>query len=93
MSLTFDQQKKIDDAVFLLKRMQLGEDVIFSESLRKRIFEDVILAENIDSTLTDINATTNVPVGGGDVTHAKSFDKRLRVNIDGSDYYIGLYNI
>lgn len=92
-NLTPEQQKKIDDAVKLLNDIRLGEDVVFTESLRKRVLENVLLSENVDSTVLDINDTQSVASTPQDVSFAKEYDKRLKLNIDGIDYYIGLYNV
>lgn len=91
MNLNQDQQKKIDDVIDLIKRMQLGEDIIFAESLRKRIFQDIIQSGVVDLA-TDINDSTIISAGGGTVNHPKEYDKRAIITIDGEDYYIGLYN-
>lgn len=72
--------------------LRLARDVVFTESLRKRLLQNTIFAGIISTSLTDINETTIVPVGGGNVTHAEAFDKKVRVSIDGTEYWFGLYN-
>lgn len=80
-----DMQKEIDD-------LREARDVVFAESLRKRVFQDIIEAGVIDTSLTGVNETTTVPTGGGNVSHAEEYDKRFRIVVDGIPYYIGLYN-
>lgn len=88
-----DEKKRIDDLEKKVSDIQEARDVSFSESIRKRVLEDIISAGVIDTTLTDLNETTSVPSGGGNVSHAEPYDRRLRVTIDGTDYYIGLYQV
>lgn len=75
-----------------LEDLLLARDVVFTESLRKRLLQNTIFAGITSTSLTDINETTNVPGGGGNVTHAEAFDKKVRVTIDGTDYWVGLYS-
>ena len=75
-----------------IENLRLATDVVFTESARKRIFEDVISAGIKDNTLTDLNTTTNIAATPSSVTHASPYDFRLRVIIDGVPYYIGLYS-
>lgn len=78
-------EKQVED-------MRFARDIVNSESIKKHIVHDVISAGTKDDTLTTINHTTTVPAGGGSVNHASSYDHRLEVEIDGTIYYIGLYD-
>jgi len=68
-----------------------ARDLAFVEALRRRVFQGTVAAGLVDTTLADLNETTAVPGGGGDVVHAEAYDSRVRVTIDGTDYFIGLY--
>ena len=75
-----------------LEDIRLENDVVHSESLKKRVLQSVIQAGIKDSTLTDINTTTTVSSTPSNVLHASTYDFRLRVTLDGVPYYIGLYS-
>jgi hypothetical protein len=90
--------KKYIDAQFTklakdLNGIRLGEDVVFTRSVRRRVLDDVVLAGVVDADLTDINTSTVVPGGGGTVDAATPYDARVIVDVDGTDYYLGLYEI
>lgn len=70
-----------------------AKDFAFVESVRKRIFKNIMEAGVTSASLADINETTVIGGAGGSVTHAEGYDQKVRVTIDGSDYYIGLYNV
>jgi hypothetical protein len=76
-----------------LANIRQASDIVFSESLKKRILDDYIESGVTDNATTGENATTVVPPTGGNVLHAKQYDKRVRVQIGASTYYIGLYEI
>ncbi len=76
--------KTVDD-------MRHVRDVVFSESLRRRTLNDVIFAGVIENP-GDANESSAIGPGGGTVNHAETYDKKVLVEIDGSSYYIGLYN-
>lgn len=77
-----------------IQDIRLATDVQFTESLRRRVVQDVIFAGISDTTLLDLNETTAIPIGGGgSVLHTEPYDKRLRITVDGTDYFIGLYNV
>lgn len=75
-----------------LEDIRLERDVVHSESLRKRVLQGIIESGIRDTTLTDINTTTAVAATPSNVSHASTYDFRLRVIIDGNPYYIGLYS-
>lgn len=75
-----------------LEDIRFERDVVHTESLRKRVLQGIMEAGIKDSTLTDINTTTTVGSTPSDVAHASVYDFRLRVVIDGTPYYIGLYS-
>lgn len=79
-------EKKFED-------LELARSVVFTESIKGRVLQDVVQSGVLDTTLTALNGTTSVPAGGGSVLHAKQYNKRLLVYIDKIPYYIGLYNI
>lgn len=74
----------------LLTDIRYSRDIDFTESIRRRTLNDIIRAGVLDNTLTDINTTTNLGLAGS-VSHASIYDRRLKVIIDGAEYYIGLY--
>lgn len=76
----------------LVNDIRQGRDVIFTESLRKRLLQNTVFAGVTSTSLDDINETTAVPGGGGNVTHAEAYDKKVKVIIDGTEYWLGLYN-
>lgn len=86
----------LEDEVKQLKKeledIKLGRDVVFTESLRRRLLQNVVFAGITSTSLADINETTVVAAVPGNVIHAEAFDKKVKVNIDGSDYWLGLYN-
>lgn len=83
-------QKQIDD-------LRQAADVEQTQSIRRRILQDIVRSGVIDNTLTDINDTTtiNVPDAGGtfNVFHTEQYDRRALIYIDNVPYYIGLYNV
>lgn len=88
-----ETKRLIDDLQKQINELRNGASVEQTESLRRRVLQDIISAGTIDSTLTGINETTVVDAGGGNVDHGAPYDRRQRVEIDGVDYYIGLYNV
>ena len=85
-------EEQLNDLERQIQDIRLCRDVVLAESLRKRVLQNTIFAGITSTSLTDINETTNVPAGGGSVTHAEAFDRKVLVNIDGSNYFIGLYD-
>lgn len=83
-------EQRIDRLERIIEAMRWGRDIEFQEQLRRRALQEAILAGVIDqATSSNINQTiTAVPAAAPD-----PFDKRLRVVIDGTPYYIGLYNV
>jgi hypothetical protein len=84
-----ERVKKLEEE---LEEMRMARDVVFSESIKKHITFNLIESGVHDTTLTDINTTTEVASTPSYVTHASPYDRRLRIKIDGATYYIGLYN-
>ena len=88
-----DYQKKIDEALQLLKSIERAESIVFRESINKRIVFDAIRGtrNNIsNATVSNINQS----IGGTDAfTSPKQFDKMGIITIDGTNYYVGLYNV
>lgn len=76
-----------------LEELQLVRDIIFRESLRKNALQNTIEAGLKSTATSNENATTTVPSTGGNVNHARQYDDRVLVEIDGTQYYIGLYTI
>ena len=79
-------EKRLDD-------IENARSVSQTESIRKRVLQDIISAGVIDSPTSSENTSTTVPGGGGTVNHPAQYDLRVRVTIDGADYYVGLYNV
>jgi hypothetical protein len=84
-------QQRIEDLERLVASIRAGEDVQTLENFRRRTLFDIISAGVVSTPTSNEQVTTSVPVGGGNVSHAKQYDKRVYVDIDGSNYYIGLY--
>jgi hypothetical protein len=76
-----------------LADIRQARDVVFTESLRNRLLQEVINAGIQSNPTTAENTSTVVPSGGGTVLHAGQYDRRVLVELDGSSYYIGLYNV
>lgn len=76
-----------------LEDIRLERDVVHSESLKKRVIQNIIQSGVRDATLGDINTTTNVAAVPSNVSHASVYNFRLRVIVDGNPYYIGLYEV
>lgn len=76
-------QKQIDE-------LRQATDVINVESLRKRVFQEIISA-GVISTATTSDVNESVPTVPATV--AKDYNKKVRVEIDGVPYYLGLYNV
>ena len=88
-----ETQAKIDALQKQIDNLRSADDVVFSESLKRRVFQDIIETGVVDTTLTGINETTTVGAGGGNVNHNTPYDRRIRIVIDGQPYYLGLYDI
>lgn len=73
----------------LLTDIRYCKDIDFTESIRRRTLNDIIRSGVLDNVLTDINTTTTI--GLNSVSHASTYDRRLKVTVDGAEYYIGLY--
>lgn len=73
----------------LLTDIRYCKDIDFTESIRRRTLDDIIRSGVLDNVLTDINTTSTV--GLSTVSHASVYDRRLKVLVDGAEYYIGLY--
>jgi hypothetical protein len=89
--MTPEQETKLDRALTLLDSLRFAEDVVFSESLRRNVMEDVLFADVFPVTAT----TSNVNQSIGDTqafTSPKKFDLVQTITIDGTDYKIGLFN-
>lgn len=84
--------EQLDELKRQIEAMRRGEDLELMENLRRRALQDIVSAGTIDDPDTE-NESTVIGVGGGTVDHAEEYDKRVRVTIDGTDYYIGLYNV
>ena len=85
---------KLDKALRLLEDIRLSKDVVFKESVLKRIIgvEQYLRAGNI-STATTGTGTTDVNESfspGAGATVARDFTHKAIVTIDDVDYYIGL---
>lgn len=90
--MTPEDKQKLEQALELLKSIQIASDVVFSESVRKRVVKDKVgfTTDNVAATTANINQSV------GDIeafTSPKKFDKRLKIDLDGVKYYIGLYNV
>ena len=83
-----DLQKQVNDLQKQIDDIRQAKDVVFTESAKRRVFQNVLSAGVKDTTLTGINQS----VGGTDAfTSARAYTARLRIVVDGNPYYIGLY--
>ena len=92
LKLEEDLQQVVKDlktANDLITDIRYCKDIDFTESIRRRTLNDIIRSGVLDNVLTDINTTT--VVGMSSVSHASIYDRRLKVIVDGAEYYIGLY--
>lgn len=74
-----------------IEAMRSGQDIQFNEMLRRLGATTVAFGEVSNATANE-NETTSVPNGGGNVTHAEAYDKRVAITINGTTYYVGIYN-
>lgn len=86
-------EQKIEQLEKQIADIRLAKDIVYTESVRKQVLDDAVRAGIKDDDTSDINTTTAVASTPSNVTHATPYDRRLRINIDGADYYIGLYNV
>lgn len=83
-------KEQVDELKRQVEAMRRGEDIEMSEGIRRRTLQDIVSAGVIDNpTANEIKTTT----AGSNVNHNVQYDKRVRVTIDGTDYYIGLYTV
>lgn len=88
--MTPQERKEFEDLKKLVKDMQLGRNLINTESLKRQVFEDIISAGVLNTATT---SDTNVTIPATPATVARQYNHKVRVTIDGADYYIGLYNV
>lgn len=75
----------------IVRAMQEGADVPFTETLKRRTFQDVILS-GVRDTASTSNINQSV-LGTDPFTSPKAYNHRLRVEVDGNPYYVGLYSV
>lgn len=92
-----DDRQKLDKAVRLLEEIRLAKDIVFKESVIKRIIgvEQYLTAGTISTATagsgsTDVNETFAPEAGA---TVARDFTHKAVITIDGVDYYIGLRTV
>ena len=84
-----EDRRKLDEAVKLLQDIRLSKDVVFKESILKRIIgvEQYLTAGAITTASTsDLNES--FAPGAGAVV-ARDFTHKAVITIDGTDNYIG----
>ena len=86
-----EQERKLDRALQLLEALRLAEDIVFSESIKKNVMEDVLFAEVLPVTATTSNINQSIGAASA-FTSPKEFDLEQTVTIDGTNYKIGLFN-
>ena len=72
----------MDDLKKLVEAMRSASDIEFVEAFKRNALNDSIDAGNIETS----NENQTTPDG-------RPFDQRVRVTIDGAEYYIGLYEV
>lgn len=88
-----EKDRKIAELERKVEAMRTGQDIEFQETLRRRTFQDLISAGTVDTATTG-NILQAVNEGGSATYNvADEFDFRLRVEVDGTDYYVGLYSV
>lgn len=92
-----DDKLKLDKALKLLEEIRLAKDIVFKESILKRIIdvEEYLQAGSLSVATAgtdpdDINETFSAGAGA---TVARDFTHKAIVTIDGVDYYIGLRTV
>ena len=88
-----DLKERIDELERMVESMRHGMDIETIENIRRRTLQDIVSAGVVDNATTNEIDTTSIGAGGGSVSHNVQYDKRVRVTIDGTDYYIGLYTV
>lgn len=86
-----DIDRQIEELKRKLEAIRSGQDIENIENMRRRALEGAMIAGVIDNPTANELQSTVIGVGGGTVEHCEPYDKRLRVEIDGTAYYIGLY--
>lgn len=78
----------MNDLKKLVESIRSASDIPFVESIKRKV-----LSNTIDAGITSASLENQTTVDGLDVTAPKPYDQRVRVTIDGTDYYIGLYDV
>jgi hypothetical protein len=86
-----DQQLKVLER--MIKDIREAKDIPFAESFKRQYLEDIISAGLVDNATSNENTSTTVSAIPTTVNHPAQYDKRVKVEIDGTEYYIGLYNL
>jgi len=73
-----------------IENFRLAKDVVQTESFRRRLLQEIISAGTVSTATT---SDMNELVSAVPATVAKDFPKKVRVNIDGTFYYIGLQDV
>lgn len=88
-----DDKNKLEQLEEKVNRMRNGEDIENIENIRRRTLEGAIFA-GVASTATTGDILKAVAEGGSaSYNVAKAPAQKLRVSIDGTDYYLALYNV
>lgn len=96
--LTPQEKQQIDSmvndlkgAIELLENIRQSTDLPFTESLRRRVLDDVVFAETIDSSVGDMDTVYNIAAVPASFTTPKIYDRRIPLIIDGEKLYVGAY--
>lgn len=93
--MTLQEQIKLDNAVKQINEILRCESVAFKESVLKRIIKkDVAFLREInDVTVASTSNVNESFAPGAGATVAREYDQKAIIEIDGVEYYIGLYEI
>src|SRR5688572_663214 len=85
-----EAMQKVNDAKRLLDSIRLANDLVFSESVRRRILQGYLSANTPDNSTGDLLQAV-LESGAGSYNVAKRPDLRIPLVIDGSIIYVGGY--
>lgn len=84
-------EKRVQDLERIVNELINVNNVPFIENIRRRSLQEAIKAGTVDNASSaDINQSVN---GTDPFTSPKAYNKKVRVDVDGTAYYIGLHNI
>lgn len=86
-------QRKLDDLQRQIDDIRRGADIEMSEGIRRRTIVDIITGGTVDTASTSNILKSVNEAGASTYSVAKAFNKRMRIEHEGSAYHIGLYDV